>query len=89
MKEEDADWLIYHLIGAKTATAEDLAKESGFDLCDVESSLSRLERCFMIHRKDGSIRVMGVGEALMCSQIKYSNDMPFIIEDGVIKEKKK
>ncbi len=89
MKEEDADWLVYHLIAeAKTPTADELVKKSGLDSTGVESSLRRLERKFLINRSEGSIRVMSVGESLMCSQVKYSEDMPFFIENGVIKEKK-
>lgn len=89
MKEEDADWLIYHLIAeAKIATAEDLVKKSGLDASAVESSLCRLERKFLVNRHNASFRVMSVGESLMCSQVKYSDDMPFVIENGVIREKK-
>lgn len=89
MKEEDADWQIYHLIAQiKTATAEDLVKKSGLEISAVESSLCRLEQKFLVNRNDVSFRVMSVGESLMCSQVKYSDDLPFVIENGLIKEKK-
>jgi len=82
--------MIYHLIAeAKTATADLLVKESGLDPGVVESSLCRLQRYFLIERAGENIRVMSVGESLIRSQIQYSDDMPFTIENGVIREKKK
>ena len=82
--------MIYHMIAeAKTATADDLVQETGFDLPTVESSLCRLQRYFMIERTGDKVRVMSVGESLIRSQIQYSDDMPFTIENGVIREKKK
>ena len=89
MKEEDADWLIYHLLVKEPSiSAEDLVTASGLDPSTVDASLKRLERYLLIERTEGNVRALTFGEALIRCQIKYSKDLPFIIEDGVIKERK-
>ena len=90
MKEEDADWLIYHLIVTEPLiSAEGLASASGLDPCVVDVSLGRLERYLLIERTEGKLRVLNFGEALIRCQIKYSDDLPYTFENGVIKERKK
>jgi hypothetical protein len=90
VKEEDADWLIYHLIAQKsTVTAEELVQESGLDAAIVEASLARLDYNLLIDRTGGKIRVLSVGESLIKCQAKYDNELPYVIEDGVIKARKK
>ena len=89
MKEEDTDWLIYHLIAGKPSlTTETLAAASGLDAAAVELSLARLERALIIGRTEDTVRVLSFGESLIKNQIKYSGDLPFVIENGVIREKK-
>ena len=89
MKEEDADWVIYHLIVTEPSiSAEALASASGLDPCAVDASLKRLERYLLIERTEGKLRLLNVGEALLRCQIKYSQDLPYTIENGVIKERK-
>ena len=90
MKEEDADWVIYHLmVKEPSISAEDLVTVSGLDPCVVDASLGRLERYLLIERTEGNLRVLNVGEALIRCQIKYSDDLPYTFENGVIKERKK
>jgi hypothetical protein len=90
VKEEDADWLIYHLIAQKsTATAEELVKESGLDAAAVNASLLRLDHNLLINRTGSEVRVLSVGESLIKCQTKYDNDLPYVFEDGVIKARKK
>jgi hypothetical protein len=90
VKEEDADWLIYHLIVKEPAiTVEGLVGSSGLDPCTVEASLERLERYLLIERGGGKVRVLNFGESLIRCQVKYSDDLPYTIENGVIKERKK
>ena len=90
MKEEDADWQIYHLIAQKsTVTAEELVKESGLDAAVVDASLARLDHNLLISRTGSTVRVLSVGEALIKCQAKYDNELPYVIEDGVIKARKK
>jgi hypothetical protein len=89
VKEEDTDWVIYHLIVKEpTITVEGLISASGFDPCVVDASLGRLERYLLIDRTEGKLRVLNFGEALIRCQIKYSQDLPYTIENGVIKERK-
>jgi DNA-binding MarR family transcriptional regulator len=90
VKEEDTDWLIYHLIGQEPSmTVEVLISASGLDSCTVEASLERLERYLLVERTGRKVRVLGLSKALLQCQIKYSDDLPYTIENGVIKERKK
>lgn len=90
MKEEDADWLIYHLIAQKSEiTAEELVKESSLDAAAVDASLARLDHNLLINRTGPGIRVLSFGESLIKCQVKYDNELPYVIEDGVIKARKK
>ncbi|MGA2162414.1 MAG: winged helix-turn-helix transcriptional regulator [Methanoregula sp.] len=89
MKEEDADWLIYHLIAQKgEITADELANESGLDAPAVAASLDRLDRYLLINRTGGMVRALSVGEALVKCQARYDETVPYIIENGVIKARK-
>ena len=90
MREEDADWSIYHLIVQEPAiTIEGLVVSSGLDPCMVDASLERLERYLLIERSGGKLRVLNFGESLIRCQVKYSDDLPFTLENGVIKARKK
>ena len=90
MKEEDTDWLIYHLIVKEpSTTVEDLVVSSGIDPGMVDASLTRLERYLLIERNGGKLRALNFGESLIRCQLKHSEDLPFTIENGVIKERKK
>ena len=89
MKREDADWTIYHLIPpASPITVEDLAAKSGLDLPAVEDSLARLESSCLIQRTGAEVRMLNFGEALIRNQLKYDEELPYIIENGVIKARK-
>jgi hypothetical protein len=89
MKEEDEDWVIYHLIVKEPSiSVEGLVTASGLDACVVDASLKRLERYLLIERTEGKLRVLNFGEALIRCQVKYSQDLPYTIEDGIIKERK-
>jgi hypothetical protein len=89
VKEEDADWLIYHiLVKQPSISAEDLAVKSGLEPDDVGASLKRLEQYLLIDYADGKVRVLSFGEALIRCQIKYAKDLPYTIENGVIKQRK-
>ena len=88
MKDEDADWLVYHLVAQQpSSTTEDLVAGSGLDPTAVEKSLERLERNLLIEQGDGRVRALAIGEALLLCELKYSKDLPYCIENGVIREK--
>jgi hypothetical protein len=90
VKEEDADWVIYHLIVKEPSiSVEGLVTASGLDTRVVDGSLKRLERYLLIERAEGKMRVLNFGESLIRCQIKYSEDLPYTMENGVIKERKK
>lgn len=90
MKQEDVDWQVYHLIPpAASTTIAILAETSGLDLMVIEESLARLERSCLVERNAGEVRMLNFGEALLRNQCKYEKDVPFTIENGVIKAKRK
>ena len=90
MKDEDIDWNIYHLLSPQgTADPVDLATKSGLDLKTVKISLQRLEKYFLIEMADGRVRLLSVGESLIQCQFTYDADLRYIIENGVIKQKRK
>jgi hypothetical protein len=90
VKEEDADWLIYHLIVNEPAiTVERLVVLSGLDPVTTNASLERLERYLLIERDGDKLRALNFGESLIRCQVKYSDDLPYTIENGVIRERKK
>jgi len=89
VKEEDADWIIYHLITEKeTITAEELTVASEMDADTVHASLARLERSLLVERSGASVRAVTIGEAILKCQIKNTLDPRFEIVDGIIKARK-
>ena len=90
MKDEDVDWLVYHRIPeGSPVTADALAAKCGLGIPDVEASVARLEQSCLIERAGSSVRLLSFGEALIKNQVKYEKELPFTIENGVIKEKKR
>ncbi|WAC04034.1 MAG: MarR family transcriptional regulator [Methanoregula sp.] len=90
MKDEHIDWLIYHLIEPMgPVTVEELAKKSGLDPATVEKSILRLENDLLVEQYKGRIRLLSFGESLIRCQVRYDPALPYTIENGVIKEKKR
>ncbi len=89
MKEEDTDWLVYHqLQEGAPVSVETLAARCGLGSSEVEASLVRLERSCLVERTGTSVRMLSYGEALIRNQCKNEDDLPFTIENGVVKERK-
>ena len=89
VKEEAADWIIYHLVAQKeTTTMEELADVSEIDADTVSASLARLERYLLIERVGNSVQALTIGEALLKCQIKNTMDHGFEIVDGIIRARK-
>lgn len=89
MKEADTDWLIYHQLTENAPVSTDaLASRCGLAIPEIEASLVRLERSCLIERNGKSVRMLTFGEALVRNQLKYEEDLPFMVENGVIKAKK-
>jgi hypothetical protein len=90
VKDEDADWQVYHRIPVNAAiTEEDLPGICDLDPETIAASLARLERSCLIERSGRNVRMLNFGEALLRNQCKYEKDLPYMIENGVIKEKKR
>jgi hypothetical protein len=90
VKQEDVDWQVYHLIPpAAPTSAAILAEKSGLDVPVIEASLSRLEKACLVERNAGEVRMLNFGESLLRNQCKYEKDLPFTIENGVIRAKRK
>jgi len=89
VKDEEADWQIYHLIPEGSATtAGELERKSGLDAASVAASVERLERSCLVERSGDTIRMLNFGEALLKNQVKYEKGLPFTIENGVIRARK-
>ncbi len=83
------DWLVYHQLPEGVPIAADaLAEKCGLALSDVAASVARLERSCLVECSGGFVRMLSYGEALVRNQLKHE-DLPFTIENGVIREKKK
>ena len=90
MKQEDADWLVYHQIPpSEPITVSDLTARCGLEPLVMQDCLARLERYCLIERTGADVRMLTFGEALVRNQFKYEEDLPFVIENGVIKERRK
>jgi hypothetical protein len=90
VKDEDIDWMIYHIIAREPlVTIEKITAVSGLDAPAAESSITRLQQALLVERTESSVRVLSFGESLIKTQVKYSDDFPIIFENGVIKEKKR
>ena len=90
MKQEDADWLVYHQIPpSEPIPVADLAGRCGLEPAVVEDSVARLERYCLIERTGVNVRMLTFGEALVRNQFQHDESLPFIIENGVIKERRK
>jgi len=81
--------MVYHRIPENSAISEtDLQSACDLDAGSLASSLDRLERSCLVERSGGAVRMLNFGESLLRNQCKYESGLPFIIENGVIKEKK-
>ncbi len=90
MKDEEIDWQVYHVMsGQDESDIKELVRRSGLDTSTVEASLRRLEKNLLIGCRDGKNKVLSINESLIRCQIRYDNSLPYTIENGVIKEKKR
>ena len=89
VKDEDIDWIVYHILsngGAKTEGS--IVRETGLSAGDISASLIRLKLNLLIECRDGNYDVISIPEMLFRCQCRYGQDIPVVIEDGVIKVKK-
>ena len=89
MNAEDTDWLVYHRIPETGEIAEsELAVNCGLDAGTLAESLGRLDLSCLVERGDGKVRMLSFGEALVKNQFRNDKDLPYVIENGVIKARK-
>jgi Mn-dependent DtxR family transcriptional regulator len=90
VKDEHIDWLIYHLIEPTgSVTLDELAHKSSLDPATVTMSVLRLEKNLLVEQCEGRVRMLSLGESLIRCQVRYYPDLPYTIEHGVIREKKR
>jgi DNA-binding IclR family transcriptional regulator len=90
VKKEDLDWWIYHILADEpdqdiSALSEKTCCNSG----EVAESLERLERIFLVEQCDDKYRIRSIHEMLLTCQARYDESTPFIIENGIIRERKR
>ena len=89
MREEDLDWLVYHLLlDGSPQDSSQLAARAGCPGRELEASLARLESWLLIVREGTRYRVLSVPEFMLASQARHDPSAPFVIEGGVIRERK-
>ncbi|MCK9298304.1 MAG: MarR family transcriptional regulator [Methanoculleus sp.] len=89
MREEDLDWAVYRGIPETgSITVEDLVAVTGIEPGAVTASLERLERYLLIRQAGETVRLLSIQESLIECQCRHTNDdLPFVIENGVIRAK--
>jgi len=91
VREEDLDWTVYHRIPETGGiTVEDLVAATGFEPGAVTASLERLERNLLVRQAEGTVRLLSIQESLIECQCRHTaKDLPFIIENGVVRAKRR
>jgi hypothetical protein len=90
VKEEEIDWLIYHQINSEEGSGiPELAKENNLPENVVEAALRRLEGNLLIEIRMKRAYLLSINESLIRCQTKYDQTLPYTIENGVIKAKKR
>jgi len=85
VRDEELDWEIYHALqDPGTRSIRDL-EARGYDLCQVEASLGRLEQALLIERRGDTVHLLSIPESILLCQLKNVRDGPLFIENGVIR----
>ncbi len=87
MRDEDLDWLCYMTLsrGPGSATVDELAAATGLDADAVAASAARLERALLARREGDRVLLLAIQDSLLLCQVRYGKDVPFVVEDGVIR----
>lgn len=90
MKQEDLDWWIYHLLADEPdQDIPALSEKTGCNSGEVAESLRRLEKIFLIEQCNDKYRIRSIHEMLLTCHARYDENTPFVIENGIIKERKR
>jgi hypothetical protein len=90
VKEEDLDWWIYHILAHKSD--QDIGALTGTTGCSVDevaASLARLENILLVEQCGGTYRIRSIQEMLLSCQAMYDDNSSIIIENGIIRERKR
>jgi biotin operon repressor len=89
VNEQDLDWQVYHLLIKDPDQDPDvITGKTGCSRDEIVSSLRRLEADGLIEQDGERYKVLSVQEILLRGQAKYDQNVPFVIEGGVIRIKK-
>lgn len=90
VKEEDLDWWIYHILAEEPdQDGATLSAKTGCTASEVAASLARLEKFLLVAKLGETYRTRSIQEMLLTCQSRYDDRAPFIIDNGVIREKKR
>ncbi len=89
MKEEDIDWLVFHLVDTRAATTHPgLVVETGLTGEEIEASIERLVGAMLLEVRGETIVTLSLQEMLIRNQCRYDQALPFVLENGVVRLKK-
>jgi hypothetical protein len=88
VKDEDLDWMVYHILSNGKTTEESIVRETGFSPGDIKESLNRLKSNLLIDCKGDSYDILSIPEMLFRCQCRYEKDTPLVIDNGIIKVRK-
>ncbi len=90
VRTEELDWCVYRLLADGNATSvTDVIRCLGEDPGPIEASLKRLEDRDLIDRSGPDLRVLSVPESIARNQIRMDPTSPLVVEQGVIRVKRK
>ncbi len=89
MKDEDIDWLVYHLMQEQEEyTPGVLAGLAGLAEDIVRASLLRLENALLVSQRDGSYSLLAIPDMLVRCQARYDICSQVVFENGIIRVRK-
>ncbi len=89
VKAEDLDWIVYHLIAdGKASDSDAIIRAAGCSPDEGNESIRRLVSYFLIDSDGDRFVALSVPDMFLRSSCKYDEDMPIVIENGVVKTKK-
>ncbi len=90
MRDEDLDWRCYLCISrrAEPASLDELAAATGETRDTVRASVDRLVHALIVSFDGERARPMSVQESLLACQLRYADDLPFVLENGVVRARR-